>query len=83
MAMDAYTRNEIEGYIRTLALIIGELDDMAVSLNRDFRGIGAELCAQSITSVANQYRFVKRRLQNINPGSVTDEFAAAHPSDSN
>lgn len=63
--MDASTRRELSNIKTELQSIINELDNIAVGLKTDFKNIGNDRCAQAVTKVADQYRTVKRKLNNI------------------
>ena len=76
--MDASASAELESIKRELRSIISELDSIAAGVRKDFVGIGNERCANSIESVANHYRGVLRKLQNMDTGTVTESFAKAH-----
>lgn len=76
--MDANARAELESIKRELNSIINELDSIAAGVRSDFIGIGNDRCASSIDSVANHYRGVLRKLQNMDTNTVTDSFAQAH-----
>lgn len=65
-------QNEINSMCRELQSIINELDEIANGVRGDFIGIGNNRCASSIEDVADKYRNVKRRLQNIDMGTVAN-----------
>lgn len=77
--MDANSQYELYSIKRELQSIINELDDIANGLNRNFANIGNEKAAACVSTVANNYRKVKRKLNNIDTSKVTDEFAESHP----
>ncbi len=58
--------------------IINELDSIAYGVRRDFSNIGNEQCASCVSKVAEKYRYVKRKLDNIDTNKVTDEYLATH-----
>jgi glucose-6-phosphate-specific signal transduction histidine kinase len=58
--------------------IINELESIAAGIHSDFEGIGNEKCASKITRIADQYRYVKGKLNNIDTSKVTEEFAKSH-----
>ncbi|MDR6121354.1 hypothetical protein QFZ87_000951 [Bacillus sp. SLBN-46] len=61
-----------------LESIINELESIATGIQGDFEGIGNEKCASKVNSIAEQYRFVKGKLNNIDTSKVTEEFAKSH-----
>ena len=74
--MNASARNELNRIIYELSSIISELDSISTGVRRDFKNIGNARCADSIDSVANKYRYVKRRLNNMDTETVTEWFAS-------
>lgn len=56
---------ELESIKRELQSIINELDSISNGVKRNFAGIGNDRCASSISSIANDYRYVKKRLDRI------------------
>ncbi len=63
--MDASTRREINSIRSELQGIINELDSISSGLKTDFKNIGNERCAKVVSKVAEQYRVVKRKLDNL------------------
>lgn len=76
--MDARAQQELYDIRSELQSIINEMRSIATGVRRDFSGIGSEKCANTISNVVDQYEYVKRKLNNIDTSTVTDEFAAAH-----
>lgn len=58
--------------IQELNRIINELDSVSNGVRRNFSGIGNERCAQSISSIANDYRIVKRKLSRIDTTNISE-----------
>ena len=78
--MDAGARYELSEIKRELNSIISELESISSGVKADFTGIGNEQCASCIDRVVNQYRYVKRKLDNMDTNTVTESFAQAHES---
>lgn len=78
--MDANSEHELYLIKRELQSIINELDNIAYGIRRDFSNIGNEQAAACVSKVAEKYRTVKRKLDNIDTSKVTEEYAAAHAS---
>lgn len=76
--MNASARAELASIKRELNSIISELDSISSGVRRDFVGIGNDQCANCIDRVANQYRYVKRKLDNMDTSTVTESYARAH-----
>lgn len=76
--MDANSQYELYLIKRELQNIINELDSISQGIQNDFSGIGNEQCAACVRNVAEKYRYVKRRLNNIDTSKVTASFAASH-----
>lgn len=76
--MNASARAELASIKRELASIISELEDISGGVRRDFVGIGNDQCANCIDRVTNQYRYVKRKLDNMDTSTVTESYARAH-----
>lgn len=74
--MDANAQYELYLIKKELQGIINELDDVASGIKKDFVNIGNEQCAACISRVADKYRIVKRKLDNIDTNKVTEEFAS-------
>lgn len=64
--MDSGARNELNSIISELGGIISELDSIASGVRSNFQGIGNDKCANSIASVSEHYRYVRRMLNSIN-----------------
>ncbi len=60
-----------------LQSIINELENIASGINRDFEGIGNEKCASRVNDIADHYRYVKRKLNNIDTSKISEKFAKA------
>lgn len=65
---------ELENIKWQLNNVINELDDIAYWVNTEFKNIGAENCATCIWNVADQYRYVKSRLENIDTTRLADGY---------
>ena len=76
--MDTDARAELASIKQELSSIITELDSIADGVRSDFVGIGNEQCASCIDRVADQYRYVKRKLDNMDTSTVTESYAKAH-----
>lgn len=76
--MNASARAELASIKRELNSIISELDSISSGVRRDFVGIGNDQCANCIDRVTNQYRYVKRKLDNMDTSTVTESYARAH-----
>ena len=76
--MDSQSKYELYLIKRELQSIINELDDIAYGIRRDFSNIGEDQAASCVSGVADKYRIVKGKLDNININKVTDEYIAAH-----
>lgn len=63
--MDSATRREIGSIKTELQSIINELDNISIGLKTDFKNIGNDKCAQVVANVADRYRNVKKKLNNI------------------
>jgi len=63
--MDASTRRELNNIASELQSIINELEDIADGIQYDFKNIGNERCSQVVERVAERYRDVKKRINNI------------------
>ena len=63
--MDYSARSELDVIASELQSIINELEDIAWGINNDFKNIGNERCAAAILNVADRYRTVKRKINNI------------------
>ena len=76
--MDANSQYELYLIKQELQSIINELDDIAYGLKINFSNIGNEEAAACVSRVADKYRIVRRKLDNIDTNKVTEEYAAAH-----
>ena len=76
--MDANASIELNLIKRDLKSIIDELEEISCGVRRDFQGIGNETCADCIYRAAEQYRWVKGKLDNLDTTTVTESFAEAH-----
>lgn len=75
--MDAKAQYELLLIKRELQGIIDELSDISNGVKKDFSGIGNVQCANKISQVAQHYRSVKKKLDNMDTSAVSEEFAAA------
>ncbi len=73
--MNSAARSELNSIISELNSIIAELDSISSGVRNDFRNIGNDRCADSIDSVANKYRYVRKKLNNMDTETVTEWFA--------
>lgn len=76
--MDANSNYELYLIKKELNNIINELDSISRGMNSNFKGIGNQRCASCISNVANKYRWVKKKLDNIDTSKVTEAYASAH-----
>lgn len=76
--MDANAKAELASIKVELNSIISELDSISDGVRQDFVGVGNEQCANCLDRAINQYRAVKRKLDNINTTVVTESYAEAH-----
>lgn len=74
--MDANAQYELYLIKNELQGIIDELYSIAGGISSDFEGIGNDKCANSVIAAAKQYESVKRKLNNMDMSTVTEEFAA-------
>lgn len=79
--MNANSENELYEIGRELHKIYSELNNIAYSLEREFKGIGSERCAYSLTNMANQTANLKRRLENMDLTTIKEGFVP--PAESN
>lgn len=63
--MDPQVKQKINHIIGELNSIARELDDLSNGIAREFKGIGADKCAQSLQSAAQKYRSVGHELRKI------------------
>lgn len=75
--MDANAKAELDSIKRELSAIIRELESISHGVRYDFKGIGNESCASCIDKVVNSYYSVRRKLDNMDTSTVTDEFKQA------
>lgn len=76
--MDQRAMYELESIKSELKSIINELENIESGLRRDFVNIGTEKAADCVLKAVNNYKTVKKKLDNINTEAVTDEYAEAH-----
>lgn len=76
--MDSNAQYEVYLIKKELQNIINELDDIAYSIRYNFTNIGNENAASCVSKVADSYRTVKRKLENMDTSKVTEEYASAH-----
>lgn len=72
--MNARAQGELNAIRNEIASIILELDSIADGVRRDFVGIGNDKCAQSLDKAANNYRYVKRQLDNLDLVTTVEGF---------
>lgn len=63
--MDPKVKNKINRIIDETRSIARELDDISQGLTREFKGIGAEKCANGLNRTAGKYRYVGNELRKI------------------
>lgn len=76
--MAVNTDNELYEIRKELQKIINELDSIATGVRGDFSGIGNGRCADCVARVAEQYRTVRRKIDNIDKTKLSNEYIAAH-----
>ena len=76
--MDSKARNELDSIKRELNSIINELESISDGVRKDFVGIGNEKCADCIDRVVSNYYAVRRKLNNLDTSTVTDDYARTH-----
>ena len=76
--MDVSARCELDSIKRELNSIISELESISSGVRNDFIGIGNDKCADCIDKVLNQYYYVRRKLNNLDTSTVTENFAQVH-----
>lgn len=76
--MDANSAYELYLIKNELQSIINELNNIAFEISKDFSNIGENQVSACIYNVAEKYKVVKRKLDNIDTEKVTDEYAASH-----
>ena len=65
-------KSELREIKNELSSIIQELESISNGIRKNFVGIGNERCADCIDSVIDQYKYVKRKLNNIEIPPETD-----------
>ena len=73
--MDAAARAELNSIKRELTSIISELESVSYAVRHEFVGIGSEKCSDCIDTVIDRYRYVKRKLDNMDTKKVTEGFS--------
>lgn len=63
--MDASARAELNAIKSELRSIITELENISSGLRREFKGIGADVCAKRIDDAVSNYEAAYRKLCNI------------------
>ena len=58
-------RNELQS-------IINELVAIEDGVRYDFKGIGQNFCADSLDTIINKYRYVLKRLNNVDTNRLAD-----------
>ncbi len=76
--MDEYAREELSSIKYSLNWVISELEDVSRGIRGDFKGIGNEICSDTIDNVLQQYYYVRKKLNNLDTSRVTDSYAATH-----
>ena len=75
--MNAGAQAELDAIRRELSAIIAELADISAGVRTEFAGIDSNKCADCLDSVLEQYKYVRRILNNINTEELTPEYLAA------
>ena len=65
---------ELENIKWELDSIIAELDSIANGVQTEFKNIGNDLCADCIWKVCDQYRYVRRKLDNIDTTRLAEGY---------
>lgn len=78
MFMDSNARYEFADIKRELNSIISEIESISRGIRNDFTGIGSERCADVIDMALNQYYYVRRKLNNLDTSTVTEDYAQFH-----
>lgn len=73
--MDAAARAELNSIKRELTSIISELESVSYAVKHEFVGIGSEKCGDCIDTVIDRYRYVKRKLENMDTTKVKEGFS--------
>lgn len=76
--MDTSAKNELAAIKKELNSIISELESISNGVRKSFSGIGNDRCADCIDKVVDQYCYVKKKLNNMDTSTVTEEFQRAH-----
>jgi archaellum component FlaC len=76
--MNSSAQNRLYSIKQEIQTIINELEHISDGINRDFEGIGNARCASSVNRIAEHYKHVKRKLNNIDTSKVTEQFAKSH-----
>lgn len=69
--MDAKAKKELNSIKRELNSMIMELEEISDGVRTDFKGIGNDKCADCIDNVISQYRYVQKKLNNIDTSTTT------------
>lgn len=64
---------EVHLMVNELKSIINELYSISNGVNKDFKGIGNELCANRINEVARHYEGVVKKLNKIDYSILFDD----------
>jgi len=65
MASLKYCRNELQS-------IINELESISSGIRSSFKGLGQDKCADSLDVIISKYRYVLRKLNNVDTNRVAD-----------
>jgi hypothetical protein len=63
--VDPKAKRKINSIIAETQSIIRELEDISNGINREFKGIGSDKCANGLHKTADKYRNVIQTLRNI------------------
>ena len=75
--MDASAREELNAIKKELNSIIAELESISFGVKNDFVGIGNDQCGKCIDKVISQYKYVKKKLDNLDTRTLTEAFKQA------
>lgn len=63
------TLNQCKSELRS---IISELEQIEAGIRAEFKGIGQDICADAVSSMAEHYRYVQSRIENIDYNFLAD-----------
>ena len=74
--MDSNSQYELYLLKKELQSVIDELYSISAGIQRDFVGIGNDVCARNVMEVARAYESVKNKLERIDTSALTEEYIA-------